>query len=270
MEKRNRASENISTGRVRLKLMSFTLIELLVVIAIIAILAAILLPALNSARERGRAASCINNLKQFGTGWLMYADANDDNILPAYQETTAGKRIWSTYAATHSEFGPSQVINGYNPAKNSATDKVNVNPVLTCPSDSNLTVTSDDLWTASSFSYNWWFGDFEIKNDQSKAFLQKTGKTNVASKALVLIDDWDPKRVSDNRKRRAVYKYEGGLIATGFQIGSNGAHGQNANELFMDGHVEAVRTLYAVSDGNICTEMAAIWHKPNNLLELSE
>ena len=55
----------------------FTLVELLVVIAIVAVLAALLLPALNNAKEQGRSALCKNNMRQLTLGILMYADEND-------------------------------------------------------------------------------------------------------------------------------------------------------------------------------------------------
>jgi prepilin-type N-terminal cleavage/methylation domain-containing protein/prepilin-type processing-associated H-X9-DG protein len=59
----------------------FTLIELLVVIAIIAILMAILMPAMNRVKEQGRRSTCLSNLKQLTLGWIMYADEYDDMLV---------------------------------------------------------------------------------------------------------------------------------------------------------------------------------------------
>ncbi len=102
-------SENLFSGGMlfpapgRTKPCGFTLIELLDVIAIIAILAAMLLPALQQARARGRASQCINNLREIGQAFTFYSDDNR-GWFPAYwDKDPAGNvvRFWYNGAASN-------------------------------------------------------------------------------------------------------------------------------------------------------------------------
>ena len=117
----------------------FTLIELLVVIAIIAILAGMLLPALNNARAAGQKSACVNNMKQVSTGALFYAGNNDDYLPPAAFNTAsgekkAGRNTHNVYIAK--ELGLPYILKPgetAEPSFDSQLASFPSNPVFICP-----------------------------------------------------------------------------------------------------------------------------------------
>ena len=123
------------------KLRSFTLSELLVVIAIIAILAAILLPALNSARERGRATTCVNNGKQLYTALNFYTEAYDAYCPPSYDHQQ-NEALWN--------WGYQFYLDGF------ITDPIADCPSITRADDRAYFLDGVGKPSASEFTYGGW------------------------------------------------------------------------------------------------------------------
>ena len=205
-----------ASGHVR----PFTLIELLVVIAIIAILAAMLLPALNRARETAKTSSCRNNLKQMGTFILLYADSHDGRLI-RYMPNGG---LWTK--TNRGELFLASTI-----------DKAMAAKLLKCPSDPEPFANAGDTsMVKSSYGLNALIGG------KRQSFTAHPSRICVlADTAAGNPDDGTPIRMDPNVAKQRNHLLYGAL-----------RHANSVNVLFLDWHVASksnVAELAAASAG---------------------